>query len=533
MNTFHPIIFLYGPPGSGKTTTGWRLAQSLDLSFLDLDTEIESTSGTTIAEIFARQGEPAFRDRERRVLEEAIQKGKGVVALGGGALLDLDNRNLVEGAGQVICLNAPFAILLGRVMQTAGRRPLLGSIQADADTVREKLNALLERRAGHYASFPLQLDTNGITPQNAAWGVQILLGWFRVGGMGRVYEVIIREGALRQTGKAFEAAGLGGPVALVSDENVAPLYVLQVSEALQERGYAVKPVSMPPGEEHKTPTTLEHLWGALVEAGLERGSSLAALGGGVVGDLAGFAAATYLRGVAWAALPTSLLAMCDASIGGKTGADLPQGKNLIGAFHPPRLVLADPETLASLPRPELRSGMAEVIKAGIIGDPALFALCEGGWQAVESRWPEVVSRAAAVKIQAIEEDPFEKGRRAVLNLGHTLGHAIEWASGYEVKHGEAVAIGIVAVAHLAWLLGLAEPGLEERIANTLSSFDLPVRIPSVLSPDKLLAGMHVDKKRAGGKARFVLPRRVGEVQHGFIVEEEQLCELFSSFTDRT
>jgi 3-dehydroquinate synthase len=269
------------------------------------------------------------------------------------------------------------------------------------------------------------------------------------------------------------------------------------------------------------------LWEGFVAAGLERNSLVAALGGGVVGDLAGFAAATFLRGVPWVVLPTTLLAMCDSAIGGKTGADLPQGKNLIGAFHSPSLVLADPVALSTLPPAEIRSGLAEVVKAGLIDDEALFALCESGYDRVQSNWPEVISRAAAVKVKVIQEDPYEKGRRAVLNLGHTIGHAVEWASGYQLKHGEAVAIGMVVEARLAEEISLADTGLAERVAGVLRALGLPAALPAGMPVEQILSGIKVDKKRRQGQVHFALPAKVGDVRHDIMIEEERICQLLA------
>jgi 3-dehydroquinate synthase len=244
-----------------------------------------------------------------------------------------------------------------------------------------------------------------------------------------------------------------------------------------------------------------------------------ALGGGVVGDLAGFGAATYLRGVRWACLPTTLLAMVDASLGGKTGADLPQGKNLVGAFHAPAFVLADPQVLDTLPEAEFRSGLAEVVKHGVIADPKLFGLCSQGWDAVQSKREEIIRRAIAVKVQIIKEDPFEGGRRAALNLGHTLGHAVEQASGFRLKHGEAVAIGTVFAARLSRSLGVAQEEVPEAITETLNGLGLPVDIPAWIDREQIRQFMGFDKKKASGRLRWVLPVRIGEVVVGAEIDD--------------
>jgi len=258
-----------------------------------------------------------------------------------------------------------------------------------------------------------------------------------------------------------------------------------------------------------------------VEGGLERGSLLLALGGGVVGDLSGFAASAYLRGVAWVNLPTTLLAMVDAAIGGKTGVDLPQGKNLVGAFYPPRAVLADPLTLNTLPVEEIRSGMAEVVKHAVIGDADLLNACAAGLDGLAGRWEWLVRRAAAVKVRVIEADPYEQGLREVLNFGHTLGHALEKASHYRLRHGEAVAIGMVWETRLAERLGLAQAGLSSRLAEVLGRIGLPVQPPPGLAAEEIRAAMRVDKKRRGGELRFSLPRAAGQVEYGVVVSADE------------
>jgi 3-dehydroquinate synthase len=297
---------------------------------------------------------------------------------------------------------------------------------------------------------------------------------------------------------------------------------LRVAASIQSAGYSAETVLIPPGESYKTVETISSLWDAFLSIGIERGSTVVALGGGVVGDLTGFAAATWLRGVAWGNVPTTLLAMCDSSLGGKTGADLPQGKNLVGAFHSPRLVLADPDVLATLPEAEFRNGLAEAIKHGVIADPLLFDMCQSRYADFSKETIDnIVRRSMAVKVRVIQEDPYEKGRRAVLNYGHTIGHAVEYVSGFRLRHGEAIAIGMVAEARLAECMGLTgtSVNLAMRITTALKAAGLPTEIPADLDREAIQRVMFLDKKRAGGKVKFALPLRIGEVVTG--VEAEQ------------
>ncbi len=253
---------------------------------------------------------------------------------------------------------------------------------------------------------------------------------------------------------------------------------------------------IPAGEEYKNLETVSRLWKSFLEHGFDRKSTVIALGGGVIGDLSGFAASTYMRGIAWVGVPTTLLSMVDASLGGKTGFDLPEGKNLIGSFYPPKLVLADPSLLLTLPAVELISGMAEVVKHGVISDPELFDLCGRGLLWVKDNLEEIVKRAMAVKIKVIEEDPYEKGNRAALNLGHTVGHAIELVSKFNLRHGEAVAIGTVVEAKYAERIDIASNGLTDKIADTMSALGLPIRIPEEMPRDEIIRTMRVDKKKS-------------------------------------
>jgi len=504
-------IFLYGPSGSGKSTVGKTLAEKLGLSLVDLDALIEEQAGMPIPQIMSEQGMSAFRDKESAALEQVAKNEAGVVALGGGALLREQNRALAETAGVVVFLQASVDILIARLSADYSRPLLEGDL-------RERLTGLLEGRKEHYGSFPLRFEVDALTPDQIAWQIQIALGHFRIGGMGAAYDALVEPDGLNRLGALLYERALDGPVAIVTESNVGPLYAERAEQALHKAGYQTTTITFPAGEANKTLESIQHIWAGLLQGGLDRKSTVVALGGGVTGDMAGFAAATFMRGVRWVGLPTSLLSMVDASLGGKTGIDLPQGKNLIGAFHPPSLVLADPGLLASLPEAELRSGLAEVVKHGIISDPGLFTLCAAGIDSVKSNLTGIVGRAMAVKAAVIEADPYERGIRASLNLGHTVGHAVELVSEFKLRHGEAIAIGTVVEARLAERLGLATGGLAEEIATALEGLSLPTRIPSDMSHEAIIQAMKVDKKKAAGVVKFALPVKIGQVKVGVAVE---------------
>lgn len=496
-------IFLYGPPGSGKTTVGKLLANSLKLRFIDLDQVVESDVGMSIPHIMKRQDELAFRDLETTTLKKIVNEKGSVIALGGGALLRGENRAIAESNGHVVFLSAELEILLRRLNTDSTERPLLSG------NLRERLISLLARRKDHYESFPLQLQTDGKSPEQIVWQVQMMLGRFHLQAMGE-YDAIVQNGGIERLGHILELHGLQNPI-IVTDQNVVNFHAEKAVDSLRRSGFDPKVLTLPAGESHKTLETVNRIWHGFLEAGLDRKSTVIALGGGVIGDLAGFAAATFMRGISWVAVPTSLLAMVDASLGGKTGFDLPEGKNLIGSFHPPKLVLADPALLATLPESEFRAGMAEVVKHGIISDPELFRMCTRGWSWIKINLEEVVKRAMAVKIKVIEGDPYEEGVRAALNLGHTVGHAVELVSGFHLRHGEAVSIGMVAEAKLAERLTVAGKGLSDAISASLSELGLPIHIPEELPRQDLIRAMKVDKKKSNGIIRFALPVKIGKV----------------------
>ncbi len=347
----------------------------------------------------------------------------------------------------------------------------------------------------------------------------------------RTYEVAIGGGLLGNLAAAGGAAQAltGRGVFLVSDRTVWVLHGAALEEGLSGLGARRLGLALlEPGEAHKNLAALSALWDALVVAGVERSDLLVGLGGGVVGDVGGFAAATYLRGIDFVQVPTTVLAMVDSSVGGKTGIDHPRGKNLLGAFHQPCGVLADLDTLQTLPRREVLSGLAEVVKAALVADSELFGLLEArGPELLED--PEVleavVERAVAIKARIVESDERESGARSLLNLGHTLGHAVEAAAGYGTfTHGEAVALGIGFAARLSRGLGLLSANDEGRILGLLEKWGYPLRMPGVRA-EKILDALRADKKNRGGEPRWVLPEGVGRARWGVPVKAEHVERL--------
>jgi 3-dehydroquinate synthase len=489
----------------------------LGIPFWDLDHEIEARTRRKIPQIFQKRGEVGFRKIEQKILSGFFNREEKVVSLGGGALLDESSRRQAEAWGQVLVLQADYESILERLSSDDNERPLLNG------DLPKRLEILLQTRKPHYDSFPLKLDVTEGSIENLVWHAQVKTGMFRVQGMGHPYPVRACVGKLEALGQVLRLYKLNGPIGIVTDEQVGALYAQIAKRSLTDAGYQVEIIQIPAGEAFKNIESVGQIWAGMLAAGVDRGSTMLALGGGVINDLAGFAAATLLRGIAWVTVPTTLLAMIDASLGGKTGADLPQGKNLVGAFHPPKLVYVDVELLKTLPPEEFRSGMAEVVKHGIIGDPGLYQMCsDHGLVQSPDAWETLVRRAMAVKIQVIQQDPFESGWRAALNLGHTVGHAVEAASNFRLRHGEAVAIGMVIAARLAGRLGICQPGLADEFIRVLTGLELPVEIPSDLPRDEIWKKMKVDKKRREGEIRFVLPVRIGEVKVGQIVDEDTL-----------
>jgi shikimate kinase/3-dehydroquinate synthase len=498
-------IVLTGFMGTGKSAVGQVVARRLGRKFIDMDNAIVLRAGKPIPRIFAEYGEPAFRAMESDVCAELSEQGSLVIATGGGALVNAENRRTMMAGGTVICLNASPDEILRRVGEDDGR-PLLNVPDPHA-----RIAELLDARRAAYQTIPWQIDTSTLSIDEVAEQVLGLADMITlpVKHPGGEYPIHIGDTILLRVGDALRAVGVptGTTIAVVSNEVVAPLYAEQVVDSLHAAGFVPATCVIPDGEQHKTLDTVRALYDQFLVGDLDRSSTVLALGGGVTGDIAGFAAASFMRGVRFAQVPTSLLAMTDASVGGKTGVDLPQGKNLVGAFKQPEMVFIDLAVLETLSPKELCCGMAELIKHAIIGEPDLFDELEANQAPITA---SQLARSIQVKVGIVEQDPFEGGRRAVLNLGHTTAHGLERLSDYGMGHGEAVSIGIVVAARIAGRMGLAEPGLAERIEAALTAWGLPVRCPSH-DVDALCAAMAHDKKKRGRTLRWVLPREIGVV----------------------
>ena len=346
----------------------------------------------------------------------------------------------------------------------------------------------------------------------------------------RSYPIMVGKDLLTRAGGFAADRGLGGRCLLVSDRNVDPLYGDTVQRSLESAGPAVSRVVVPAGEPSKSATELQTLYDRALDAGLDRTSWVAALGGGVVGDLAGYMAATYLRGIPYIQIPTTIVAMVDSAVGGKTAINLPQGKNLVGCFWQPAAVIADLPTLRSLPDREYRSGLAEVVKYGVIWDSALFALLETHTEALQQRNPDtleqIVVRSCEIKADVVRRDEREAGLRSILNFGHTVGHAIEKVATYGTYlHGEAVSAGMAFAARVSCVAGSLSPEHAERITALCNALGLPTSVPDCRWT-ALRKAISVDKKSVGATPRFVLADDIGRVRFGCEVDEATLKEVW-------
>jgi shikimate kinase / 3-dehydroquinate synthase len=536
-----PIV-LVGLMGCGKSSIGKRLAARLSLPFIDADDEIERAAAKTINDIFADHGEGHFRDGERKVIARLLANGAQVLATGGGAYMNPETRQRVRDIGISIWLRAELPVLMRRVSKR-DTRPLLRTgnpeatmrkliesrypVYAEADMTVESRDephdVIVSEIISRLAAMPFAAAPGTVSAATSNRPLRETMSSHRTVNVSlgtRAYDVLIGAGLLKNAGALIKSQLGAAKCGVVTDENVARHHLAALEDSLKASGLFAGSIILKPGEATKSFRELGPLCERLLELGLERGDIVVPFGGGVIGDLAGFAAGILRRGVRFVQIPTTLLAQVDSSVGGKTGINTAQGKNLIGVFHQPSLVIADTDCLATLPMREMRAGYAEVAKYGLLGDAAFFAWLEKNANGVFGnngpQLTEAIETSVKAKAAIVARDEHETGDRALLNLGHTFGHALEAWTGYSNRllHGEGVAIGMCLAYRLSEQLGLAPPGTAERAAKHLKSVGLPTAIADIpggkADPDELLRLMAQDKKVRQGKLTFILVRGVGE-----------------------
>jgi shikimate kinase/3-dehydroquinate synthase len=553
-------VVLVGMMGSGKTSTGRRLAQRLGLGFVDADLEIERAAGMSIADIFARHGESAFRDLEKKVMARLLNESCRVLATGGGAFMNAEVRAGIAAGGISIWLRADFDVLWRRVRRRT-TRPLLNNADPE-NTLRQ----LIEERYPIYAQADItvisregshedvveemmnRLEAHLLPAQEAAESVsggppnsvRTVSKLEKIGVKlgNRAYDILIGNGLIDEAGSHIQRLAPGAACAIVTDENVANHHLAALERGLDAAQIKHAKIIVAPGEGSKTYAVFERVCDEIIKARIERNDLVVALGGGVVGDLAGYAAASVRRGMRFIQIPTSLLAQVDSSVGGKTGINSPYGKNLIGAFHQPSLVLADTGSLETLPLREFRAGYAEVVKYGLINDPSLFNWLESSWREVFAGGharAKAIAKSCAAKAGVVARDERETGERALLNLGHTFGHAFERMTAYDgtrLVHGEGVAIGMACAFRFSVRRGLCPAPDAERVTHHLQAVGLPAHIRDIAGwdagPEQILDAMYQDKKVEHGALTFILAHGIGKC---FVAKSVDPAEVLGFLKD--
>ena len=537
-------LVLVGMMGAGKTSVGRRLAGRLGLPFADADNEIETAAGMSIPDIFAKHGEAEFRQGERRVVARLLASGQKVVATGGGAYMLAATRQAIAEQAIAIWLQADVEVLMRRVRKRSNR-PLLQQADLEPtlrrlieerypiyaladvtvvsrdgphDAVVDDIIAMLDQRLPALppatAAPPSPTPTPPMARQNVAGAsVVVELG-------ARRYDIAIGRDLIAAAASHIVGLAPDSSCCIVTDRNVARLHLPALRGSLSNAGIPHHVVEIEPGEASKSYAGFAMVCDAILAARLERRDLVVALGGGVVGDLAGFAAASVRRGLRLVQIPTTLLAQVDSSVGGKTAINSPYGKNLVGAFYQPSLVLADTGALATLPPREFRAGYAEVVKYGLIDDAPFFAWLERNRQTIFSQGPELVeaiAKSCASKAAIVARDETEQGDRALLNLGHTFGHALESLThfdGERLVHGEGVAIGTACAFRFSARLGHCDAADAARVEAHLSAAGLPTRIADIAGwtddAEAILESMYQDKKVQRGALTFILARGIGQ-----------------------
>jgi len=569
-------IVITGFSGTGKSLVARGVARQLGWDFIDTDNEIVSLAKKPIAEIFSSDGEEKFRELERAVIKRASRHTHRVIAIGGGAIVDPQNRAKLAYNGVIVCLEARPETIYQRLFQEDSHGPEIRPL-LEGDNPLERIRQLKAQRQPYYDDVDLVINTDDLSIDDVA--KEVVKGWRLLrsarndkgkrrndkGAAGnsrgktghekakagtdvaedvacwvetatQTYPIFVGHGLLDRLGEKLKKVSSSRLAIVISDGNVSRLYGDRVGEILKAAGFAVNSFVVPPGEESKSINTAIDIYNFLIKKRGERDDILIALGGGMIGDLAGFVAATYLRGIPWVQVPTSLVAMVDASIGGKVAVNHHEGKNLIGAFYQPNFVLADTQTLATLPKRELTSGWAEVVKYGLILDKEFFEFLESNVGRLIKLEQDVVSKAiirsASLKAQVVSQDEKERGQRIILNYGHTIAHGLETATQYShFLHGEAVAIGMMGAAKLSQKSGILPTNVVKRQQSLLQKFGLPTTF-FARGLAEIAKAMEVDKKTRAKKIRWVLLKDIGKTAIRASVPQQDVMAVLEELSQR-
>ena len=522
MNQEYKNIIITGFMGTGKTTVGEEVARRLNRKFYDTDRMIESQNNLSILDIFNKFGEAHFRELERNIFQRLLTTTKdAVIATGGGTLLFLKNGEKSLNSSIIFCLSSRSEILIKRLTRSSSR-PLL-----QKEELEENISTLLKKREKEYHKMGHQIDTSDISPVQVAKKIiriyRLAVGSdcestaklkVEINPQSHSYTIEIKAEIIKEAGRLIKKSSSPGKVVVLTNDLVYSLYYQELKGSLDQSRLDNQVIIVPDGERYKSLKTCHYIINQLIEYRADRSSVLITLGGGVICDLGGFVAATYMRGIPLVHIPTTLVAQIDASIGGKTAADHPRAKNLIGAFYQPRLVLCDPEVLKTLRRKDLLNGLFEAIKIALVCDKELFFFIADNQNGILKRDQDIlrplIVRCIREKVQIVEKDPLDENLRAILNFGHTFAHALETNGKYRsISHGQAVGLGMLLAFRLSNILG----HLPER--KTKEAYELIARLVKFdmlkkMDPRETWDTMALDKKAKQGKVRFVLLQDIGK-----------------------
>jgi len=543
-----PVVVLAGFMGSGKTKVGRLLAERLGVEFVDTDAMIESRAGMKLSEIFEQHGEKRFREMESDLCHELSPAAGAVISTGGGMLIDAENFRRLSELGTIVLLECDVDTAVDR-LRGGESRPLLAGSDGD-ELLRKRIESLLAQRRTTYDRIPICIDTTNSSPGETVEDIASRLEpGCRVihmnidvrplppsdngGSAAQPGEcrVVIGRGAAARLGWYLDELGLTSRAFLFVPRHLKAQLHQPLKPSLEAASIPHEVVSVADGDANKNLAQVRDLLDRLAASGAGRDSVVVSIGGGVTGDVTGFIASIYMRGIPFVQIPTTLISQVDASIGGKVGVNHPRAKNLIGSVYQPVLVLNDPLMLENLPMSEISNGMAELIKTAIIGSPPLFEyIADAGDELAEAKLSDpafleyCTFEGARVKCEIVENDPYDRNLRRTLNLGHTIGHALESSLEYEgLKHGEAVALGTIAAIRLSVARGRAHPDLLDRTVAMVHWCGLPTRTPPV-DRELMRRALKLDKKIKSGQLYFVLPIDVGKVEIVGDVTEEELME---------